>query len=151
MKVEIVDSGAFSVFINRLYAKNCDFSSKETIVSFIKVFMNKLKNRLHLRGFYKVKVFVHEKIGLFLDIIRLDDIEFSNVLDLRIIVYFDENIFFEVDDYFIIEDFPNIRYFDDKFYCLIDKNCDQLYKIIEFGRFVYGDEAFKLLNKGIIL
>lgn len=151
MKIELVDKDSFSIFINRLYIKECDFSSKQDITDVVKELVYQLKGKLHLCGFYKIKVFVHDKIGLFLDVFRLEELDYSNTLDLRIIIYFNEPIFFGVDDYFLIQDAKKIWFFDNQYYCLVDDILDQFYSLSEFGSFVYGKEAGRLLNQALIV
>ena len=76
-----------------------------------------------MKGFYKVKVHVGEDIGLFIDIYKIDDIEYSNSLDLRILIFYDDTFYFETVDYFVIENVDIVRYFITKYYCL---SCDVL-------------------------
>ncbi len=151
MKIELIDKNSFFVFINRLYLKDCDFSSKEEITSVVKKLIFKLKDRLHLRGFYKIKVYVHDKIGLFLDIIQLDDLSYSGALELRIIVFFDCQFLFEVDDYFLIHQANKIWYLDNRYYCLVDDLLDSFYSVLEFGRFLYGEDALFVLHRACLL
>ena len=56
--------------------------------------MFKIKNRLNLRGFYKLKVYLNSKIGIFLDVNKLDDNDFTNNLDLRILFFYDVDFYF---------------------------------------------------------
>ena len=151
MKIEMTGTDNYNIFINKLYIKDLDFKSKECINEIVKGILFKLKNRLKLRGFYKVKVFPNDKVGLFLELIKLEDLEFSNNLDLRIVIYFDEKVFFETDDYFVIENCNDKRFLDGCFYCVVDENFDQSLERIEFGRFVYGREVIEVLNKSTIL
>ena len=151
MKIEIAGTDNYNIFINNLYIENINYNEKEEVTNIVKKILMSLKNRLKLRGFYKVKVFPNDKLGLFLELIKLEDLEFSNNLDLRIIVYFDEKIFFETEDYFIINDCNEKRFLNGNFYCIVDDKFDMLLDKIEFGRFVYGKEVIDVLNKSIIL
>lgn len=151
MKIEMLTKDSYKIFVNKLYIKDIDLNDKDVIILAVKDIIQKLKQRLQLRGFYKVKVFPSKNIGLFIEIIQLEDLEFSNNLDLRVVVYFDEKIFFETEDYFVIQKYDSIIFFDDKFYCLIDDYFEDLLEIVEFGRFIYGKEVINLLNKGTIL
>ena len=151
MKIEISGKNNYNIFINRNYIGNVDLSSKEELAGFIKSFILGIREKLNLRGFYKVKVFPHDSIGLFVELIKLDELEFSNNLDLRVIVYLNEKIFFETDDYFLIEDCNDKRYLDGKFFCIVDDYFESLLSKVEFGRFIYGKEVINLLNKGKVL
>lgn len=151
MKIEMYGKDNYKIFINRKYMNNVDFLLRDDIVKFIKEYLFRLKQRLKLCGFYKIKVFLQDKIGVFLDVIKLDESEFYHNLDLRIVVYFDEKIYFETDDYFLIDSYNDRRYFDGYFYCLVDAKFDKLLEMVEFGRFIYGKEVNNLLNNSVIL
>ena len=151
MKIEVNGKDNYNIFINSNYVGNVDFFSKEEIISFIKDIIMKIKKRLRLNGFYKVKVFPQKKIGMFVELYKLDELEYSNNLDLRVVVYLDEICFFETDDYFLIEHYNNKRYMDGKFFCIVDEFFDEILSKVEFGRFIYGKEVINLLNNGRIL
>lgn len=151
MKIEVIGKNSYRIFVNVLYLKDVNFENRDDVNRIVKEFIKKQKKRLNLHGFYKVKVFLNKEVGVFLEINQLEELEFSNSLDLRIIVYPDEKFFFETDDYFIIKDYTDIRYLDGKFYCLLNDSCSDILKIVEFGRFIYGNEVVRLLNRSLIL
>ena len=151
MKIEMCGKDIYNIFINREYLKGKDYSVKEDIVKVVKEIIFKLRGRLGLRGFYKIKVFPQKIIGIFLEVIKLDETEFSNSLDLRIITYMDEKFYFETDDYFKIANCNDKRYIDGHFYCVVDDNFDLVLEKVEFGRFIYGKDVNFLLNNSLIL
>lgn len=151
MKIEMLTKDSYRIFVNKLYIKDVNLDEKEAIILAVKDIIQKLKQKLQLRGFYKVKVFPNKNIGLFIEIIQLEDLEFSNNLDLRVVVYFDEKFYFETEDYFTIQKYDNVMFFDDKFYCLIDDSFEDMLEIVEFGRLIYGKEVTNLLNNGTVL
>lgn len=151
MKIEMLTKDSYRIFVNKLYIKDINLDEKEAIILAVKDIIQKLKQKLQLRGFYKVKVFPNKNIGLFIEIIQLEDLEFSNNLDLRVVVYFDEKFYFETEDYFTIQKYDNVMFFDDKFYCLIDDSFEDMLEIVEFGRLIYGKEVTNLLNNGTVL
>ena len=106
VKVEVCDRDFF-LFINNKYV-NC-LDSREDIIQFIKDKIVSLKTRLNLKGFYKVLVFYDEKVGFFVEGKKLDEIDYSNSLDLRILIT-GYDIYFETDDYFLISDVKDIKY-----------------------------------------
>ena len=150
MKVEIVSSEEFSIFVNSLYAKITDYSDREEIIGVVKDIIAKYKNKLKLRGFYKIKVYLDERVGLFLDGVRLECLERLDAIDLRVIVYFDEDIYFKTDDYFVISDVSKIIYFDGNYYCKV-KDILDINKVVEFGEFVYGNYILDILDKGSLI
>lgn len=146
MRFEFISDEEFFIFINNCYAKIKDYNDKDKIVEVVKKIISKYKNKLKLRGFYKIKVFPEEKVGIFLEGIKLESLEKSGVVDLRVIVYFDEDIYFKTDDYFVIREVSNVKYFDGYYYCLV-KDILDINKVVEYGEFVYGDYILELLDK----
>lgn len=150
MKIEVIDKNNIFVFINSEYLTEEDFKSKEDIIFTVKDFIQTYKNKLHLRGFYKIRVYVNKKVGLFLDIIRLEEIELSNAVDLRVIVHMDDKIYFETEDYDIIPNHINKYYYNHKFYC--DASLiPNILKVVEFGNFIYGNHMLDILDKAIVV
>lgn len=151
MKIEMCGKDIYNIFVCKDYVKNIDYFVREDIVKCVRDIIYKLKLRLGLRGFYKIKVFPQGKIGLFLEVIKLDESDFSSSLDLRIVVYMDEKIYFETDDYYKIENCNDKRYLEGSFYCIVDDDFEPVLEKVEFGRFIYGKEVNKILNNSLIL
>lgn len=150
MRVEIFSDGEISIFVSSSYKGICDCYEKEKLVEVVKDVVKKLKRKLKLKGFYKLKVFFNKVIGIFIRAIKVDEVEYSNVLDLRVIVYTDQDIYFETDDYFRIKDVKNVRFYKNKFYCLVD-DIFNIYKVVDWGRFIYGEEVLDMLDNSCLV
>ena len=61
------------MFINANYV---DSFERDSLTLKVKNIIMKYRLKLGLKGFYKVKVFVNEKVGLFVDIYKLDDLDY---------------------------------------------------------------------------
>lgn len=146
MRIEINSADKIFIFINIL---NVSSTEKSDLIDTVKNIIIKYRNRLKLRGFYKVKVYVNEKVGLFIDLCKIDDIDYSNALDLRVLVFYDEKVYFGTDDYFILGGCRKVRYFEEEFYC--DVSDVDVLRVVEFGHFIYGDEVLKVLEEGILV
>lgn len=151
MKIEKISNSDFAIFVNSNYLDIKDFKDYDEIVRYVKIFVKKLKNKLNIKGFYKLKVFVSDKVGLFIDVIKIDDLEYSNILDLRVMVFMDCEIYFEIDDYFLIKESKKIVFYNNKFYCSVSDLKGDIYKYCEFGNFIYGDDIFRIKELGIII
>ena len=106
MKVEKINDDDIDIFINPYNFKKLSVYDKESILEFIKEFIlivNK-RYRINLSGFYKIKAYFNQKVGLFLNVIKIDENEFSNEVDFRIVLFLNEKFLFEVDDYDLIND-----------------------------------------------
>ncbi len=138
MKIERLSLGQFLLFFNVSYLKDVTLN-KDNLIQLVKELLAKFQNLLLLNGFYKVKVFVHQRVGIFLNILQVEEFEYGESVDFRIVVYLDEKIYFRTKDYFILpKDVP--IYFDyTYFYCDVDDILD-IMSVVEFGSFIYGKD-----------
>ena len=145
MKIERLSLGQFLLFFNVSYLKDVTLN-KDNLIQLVKELLAKFQNLLLLNGFYKVKVFVHQRVGIFLNILQVEEFEYGESVDFRIVVYLDEKIYFRTKDYFILpKDVP--IYFDyTYFYCDVDDISD-IMSVVEFGSFVYGRELDMVRKK----
>lgn len=146
MKVEQISPNQLTVFLNANYLKEEDINSKERVVDIVKRWLLQLKKQLHLSGFYKVKVYGHSKVGLFLDLLRLEELEYCSALDLRVVVFLEEKVYFETTEYQVLPKDATIYYNDCFYYCDVN-SISSLLSVVDFGRFVYGRELQKLYGK----
>lgn len=146
MSVELVNDDDLDIYVNPYNFNDIICYDKDTILSYIKEFILKINNRykLNLSGFYKIKAYFSSKVGLFLNVIKIDDNEFNNEADFRIILFQNEKFLFETDDYDVIKDTPNKKYYKNKFYVDID-DIYNVNNLIDMGKIVYGDEAKQIL------
>lgn len=118
---------------------------KEILTTELKDKVLCLKNILNLEGFYKL-LFHNNKLGCFMELIKLDDSFYKNTLDLKIeeVKY---NIYFKTKDYFIVEDCAIVKYYDGFYYGLVDDSFDEILEKVEFGEFVFGYDISSIINK----
>lgn len=142
LKIDKLGEQKFSIFINALYISDVKYV-KEEIMIFVKNILVKIKSRLALRGFYKVKVYPHHKLGIFLELVQLEVLDYDYSLDFRILVYLDEKIYFKTKDYFILPN-TDIYYLGEYYYCNID-SIPKIEDVVEFGDFIYGNELYSTM------
>ncbi len=151
MNIKLIAKDSYKFFINRYFFKDIDLDQKEKVIDFVKDIILQKRKILNLRGFYKVLVYINKKVGIFIEMTKIEDSNYFNNLDLRVIVNNESEIYYETDDYFKIANCKEIRYLDGKFYCLVDDLVDKILEKIEFGRFIYGEELLKVLASSVIL
>lgn len=122
----------------------------EDIRSAIKKIINKLKDYLELNGYYKVYVY-YRKIGLFLNLIRVEDSLCKEGLDLSLILDDDNLVYYKTTNYSLIKKLNNIKYLDGYFYCIIDDYFDKILEKVEFGEFIFGIGTNKLLRDSLLI
>lgn len=148
MKVEKINDELLSIFLNIYYFKKTDINNKLELINIIKELLNKVENRfnLNLNGFYKINVYPNKKLGVFLDLIKIDDNEFTSWADFRIVIHQNEKFYLETDNY---EDFKYIKrkkYFNHKFYINIE-DLKNITKEIDLGNIMYGNDIKNILKE----
>jgi len=150
MRLEILGTDNYLLFINSDKLFSVDFDSKEEIIGLVKEFIIKIQDLycLNMNGFYKIRVFPNKVIGLFMEIEKMDDIEYEKNIDLRIIVYLNEKFYLKVDDFdFVPYNISSIYYMDH--YYMNMNDIEEILSLIEYGEIVYGSSLEDMLQKGI--
>ena len=152
MKVEIINDENMEIFLNKYNFINIDINDKDSLLTEIKNILIKINNRynLNLCGFYKIKVYPNKNIGVFLNIIKIDDNEFNNEADFRIVIYPNEKFFFETEYFDVLPESSLIRYYQNKFYIDIN-DFNNIDKYMDMGKIIYDEDAKKMLSLSIIL
>ncbi len=150
MKVLRDDEGNFVIY---LLMKDLNFhlSKKEELVKLIKTSVLKVNEiyRLNLKGFYKVRVYFHSKVGCVLELIPMEDIGFSDTLDLRVIIYFNQKFYFEVENFDFLPPHKKIIFINDKYYVDVDSLKEkELFSLFEFGQLIYREDLVENLFCG---
>lgn len=142
-----------SLYINKVYFQNFDFSDKSFLESYLKNILKVLGNRYNLDfdGFYNVNIYADANYGVIIDVVR-EELEyfdyFTNKIQMNIKVI-------EASFLYELLDFPNIdiRMLDvykisDKIYVKIKKQMDvfAVGKLFEMSKVIYGNEAKEILK-----
>lgn len=151
MKVEKINDDLINIYFNPYYFKDIDLNNKLELIEVIKDLIKKAESRykLFLSGFYKIKVYPNKKLGVFLNIIKIDDNEFSNTTDFRIVIYPNEKFFLETELYELFNN-VDMRYCNNKFYIDID-DVDNILPISDMVDVIYGSDVKELLSNSIII
>ncbi len=109
---------------------------KKIIVRLIK------RYKLNISGYNKVTVYHNSNFGLVLKIERMyNTISVTGIIDLKVIIYKDVDMYLEFDDYCFIERPKNLIVKNNKYYLNLE-NIDNIYKYIELGKLI-----IKKINK----
>ncbi len=148
LKIEMLNEEDMNVFVNQFYFDDFYMKDKDDLLMIIRDIILKIDRRYHLNlsGFYKIKAYVNQKIGAFLNLIKIDDNEFTNEVDFRIIIYKNEKFLLETEEYNLCKEATN-RYYNGKFYIDIDEidNCN---KYLDMATIIYGDDVKKIMARG---
>ncbi len=151
MKVEKINDELINAYFSPFYFKKIDINNKLELVEVIKDLIKKIETRykIYLSGFYKIKVYPSKKLGVFINIIKIDDNEFSNTTDFRIVIYPNEKFFLETDYYELFSNVP-IRYYDNKFY-IDSEDIESIDTITDMVNIIYGNDVKEILTNAIII
>ena len=142
MRIEKVYDKLY-IYLDKLYV-DCDYSDKKSVGEFVKDYLVHYSKYLDLSGFYKVKVYCNEMVGLFLEINCLEKND-DNKLDLRILVFLNEDVMMSCSDYFVFN--CDCYYYDGLFYIdVVDK-----VNLLDFCCFIYGDKVLEVRNRGLFI
>ena len=94
MRVLKDEDDNFIIYLFHLKNKE-SLEEKQEIIKLVKETVLKANKMYHLnlKGFYKVRVYMNKRVGLVIEIINVDDISISNAIDLRVLVYFDQDFY----------------------------------------------------------
>ena len=140
MKV-ISSDGKITVFTQSVNDANINDYIKKIIIKL------KRKYRISVCGFYQINVYKNSVVGMIIDIIKEDGIDyFNDLVDLKIKVYDDCDIYFSFDDYFF-NNKRNFKIFNNKYYINInDLSQKDFLLMTEFCNYVYGEKLEKIEN-----
>ena len=132
-----------------LYKNFFSTNNKEIITKEIKdLFIKLIKYyKLSFSGIYDVYVYENKLYGTIIEIIKKDNLLFSpDLIDIKLKIKKDADIYLKTKDYFIFKDYKDIYYYNDCYYIKINK--DYL-KLVEFVEIEYEIDInlLKKLNK----
>lgn len=151
MRLE-VERDKYFLYVNQDYCKNMDFNSKESIASYAKTLVLRLKRiyGIVLQGFYQMKVFVNDFVGMFIELVKLDDFEFELMtIDLKVIIFLHQTFLLQCTDLDFLDHFSNVYFMDPYYYGVLRKD-EFLLPDLEYGKLVYGALVEEVFQKGIL-
>lgn len=138
------------IYLNK---ENIDFdiTNKENLEKYIKELVLSIKKiyGYKISGSYNVNIYENKKIGLIIEFIKKESFDFfPDLIDLKLNIFYDSDVYLKLDDYFLIKKYKNIYYNNNNFYIdvsdLIKKD---ILILSEFGKYIYGKNLEKLKNK----
>lgn len=139
MKVLRDEDGNFIIYLFHLKNEE-SLEEKQEIIKLVKETVLKANKMYHLnlKGFYKVRVYMNKKVGLVIEIINVDDISISNAIDLRVLVYFDQDFYIGVDNFDFLPAHKKVTFVDNKYYIDVNTLSErELFSLLELGEVIY--------------
>ena len=139
MKFSIIGDNNFSIYINNNYINN-ELEKEEELYDYLKKILTEIRKKyaFDIRGFYEVNIYTIDNIGTMLNFYRIDNDNFIyKTVDLKIIKNTNDFVYLKFDDYFIIEKYKNIKYWNNSYYLKAeDIKKEDVLKLIEFCEIV---------------
>lgn len=140
MKLEVLDD-KYLFFTNKIYI----FDEEKDISMFLKdmfLMINEVYS-LELFGYFKVDIFIDDKIGVFVEISKLDDyISYSKKIDTKVIIN-RNSFYFKTNDLSLIHQYEPI-YVKDNYYYVSTKDVDNVLDLLDFCEIDYRVNEFDL-------
>lgn len=142
MRFSQIDDEHFDIYINNLYLTFDIEKDDELYDSLRKILINiRKKYAYDIYGFYEVNIYVVENLCTILRFAKKEENIICKTIDLKIIKNNNKSVFLEFDDYFIIKDFDNKKFFDNKFYININNlEKNKIATIIEHANIVIDEK-----------
>jgi len=134
---------------------NFNLLIKEEIERFVKDIILRLKKKHNkkISGFYKVEVYQNDTYGLIFDIKKQNDLDlFPDLIDLKLIILYESEMFLELDDYFLLDKYSKVYEYNKKYYIdisLLEEK--EILRLLEFSKIIYGEKKKQLENFLILL
>jgi len=134
-----------------MYINNPDLTTKEEIEDYIKelIFRLRKKQKRNVSGFYNVDVYQNNHFGVIIEMQKEDDLDFfPDIIDLKINIKYNANLYVKVEDYFLIKDKEKVYYYKHNYYTDINYlENKELIKLSDFFTIIYGKELEKIKSK----
>lgn len=141
MRLEKIDNDYYKVFINSGYIDEFDINNNGELGKYIKKIILKIRKiyNMILEGFYEVHVYILKHLGMILEIKNIDSY-LSKTIDLKIIVHNDEEIYLQIPEYELLEEYKNFKYLNNSFYLNANNIKERdVFKVNEHYKLIYGD------------
>ena len=127
-------------------------NDKDNIEEYIKNILINIKKtyKKKISGYYIINIYQNKNYGVILEIKKEEDFDFfPDVVDIKVEIEEESEIYLEVEDYFLINKITDKIYIhDNNYYVNIeDINKKDILNLSEFYKIVYGKELDKIRDK----
>ncbi len=155
MKVETIRDDCFLIYINNCYFTFLNWEDKDEIEKNVKKLILKLNRIYHLSllGFYKMDIYINKKIGMVIELTKMDDFGFEiDTIDLRVSLFLNSPFLLEVNDIDLLKGHNYIYINHNKYYIDIkDISNQQVTLLSEWATLIYGKTADRIKKESQIL
>lgn len=142
MKLDFLEDG-YLFFTNEV----CFLDSEKNISDFLKNMFLSINEifSVELYGYFKTDIYVDDKIGIFVEITKLDDyFSYNKKIDTKVTL-FRENFYLKFKDLSKIFNYRPI-YRMDNYYYISTNDVDNILELLDFCEIEYKDISLKLIS-----
>jgi len=123
MKFNYINDTDFKLFLTNNYFDEVNYESKEELMILLKSIILKLKKNYSVvvSGLYEVDIYILRNIGIEFLFTKSENYSFTNkVIDLKMTIHLNPNIYLKFNNYDYISNYKEIRYHEGSFYLKAD-------------------------------
>ncbi len=152
MKINI-DDNKIVIYINKKNLK-INYLNKQLLEDYVKDLILKIKKiyKVKIAGSYEVSIYENRFYGIIMEFVKIESLDFfPDLIDLKLNILYDSDIYLELDDYFLIKKYKEVYYFKDKYYLSINNMLSKDRIILsEFCNYIYGNKL-NFLKENLVL
>ena len=141
MNFSIIDDNNFKLYVNNKYI-SFSYDDEDELYESLKNILITLKKKyaFNIYGFYEVNIYQIKEVCTILIFEQKDDSMLYKTVDLKIIKNSLKDVYLKFDDYFLIQNYDNIKYFNNNYYINAENIKDNINKLIEHFEIVIDEK-----------
>lgn len=141
MNFSIIDDNNFKLYVNNKYI-SFSYDDEDELYESLKNILITLKKKyaFNIYGFYEVNIYQIKDVCTILIFEQKDDSMLYKTVDLKIIKNSLKDVYLKFDNYFLIQDYNNIKYFNNHYYINAENIKDNINKLIEHFEIVIDEK-----------
>ena len=141
MNFSIIDDNNFKLYFNNKYI-SFSYDDEDALYESLKNILITLKKKyaFNIYGFYEVNIYQIKDVCTILIFEQKDDSMLYKTVDLKIIKNSLKDVYLKFDDYFLIQNYDNIKYFNNNYYINAENIKDNINKLIEHFEIVIDEK-----------
>lgn len=141
MNFSIIDDNNFKLYINNKYI-SFNYDDEDELYESLKNILITLKKKyaFDIYGFYEVNIYQIKDICTILIFSQKDDSMLYKTVDLKIIKNSLKDVYLKFDDYFLIQEYDNIKYLHNNYYINAENIKENINHLIEHFEIVIDEK-----------
>ena len=141
MNFFIIDDNNFKLYVNNKYI-NFNYDDEDELYESLKNILITLKKKyaFDIYGFYEVNIYKIKELATILNFTKKDDSMLYKTVDLKIIKNSLKDVYLKFSDYFLIQEYDNIKYLHNNYYINAENIKENINNLIEHFEIVIDEK-----------